>query len=120
MFPRGFLGSHGDYCNYNASGVVLHVGGNYSQNQNHGAFYLNGNNAATNANANIGCRLLRTSCVSFASPHAARLNHSAVLRLRSGPACAGLRFGWGRGTQYGMAYRFTSPSDRFPRFEIDG
>lgn len=58
MFPRGFLGSHGDYCNYNASGVVLHVGGNYSQNQNHGAFYLNGNNAATNANANIGCRHL--------------------------------------------------------------
>ena len=47
-----------DYCNYNASGVVLHVGGNYNQNQNHGLFYLNGNNAATNKNANIGSRLL--------------------------------------------------------------
>lgn len=58
MFPRGFLGSHDDYCNYNSSGVVLHVGGNYGQNQNHGAFYLNGNNAASNANANVGCRHL--------------------------------------------------------------
>ncbi len=48
----------GDYCNYNASGVVLHVGGNYNQNQNHGAFYLNGNNAASNSNANIGARFL--------------------------------------------------------------
>lgn len=47
-----------DYCNYNASGVVLHVGGNYGQNQNHGAFYLNSNNAASNANTNIGCRPL--------------------------------------------------------------
>ena len=37
---------------------MLHVGGNYNQNQNHGAFYLNGNNAASNANANIGCRHL--------------------------------------------------------------
>ena len=43
----------GDNCNYNASGVVLHVGGNYNQNQNYGAFYLNGNNAASNKNANI-------------------------------------------------------------------
>ena len=48
----------GDYCNYNASGVVLHVGGNYNQNQNHGAFYLNGNNAASNKNANIGSHIL--------------------------------------------------------------
>lgn len=37
---------------------MLHVGGNYGQNQNHGAFYLNGNNAASNQNANIGCRPL--------------------------------------------------------------
>lgn len=58
MFSAGFLGSHGDYCNYNSSGVVLHVGGNYGQNQNHGAFYLNGNNAASNSNANVGCQLL--------------------------------------------------------------
>ena len=47
-----------DYCNYNSGGVVLHVGGNYNQNQNHGAFCLNGNNGASNANSNVGCRLL--------------------------------------------------------------
>lgn len=57
MFPTGFRFLD-DYCNYNASGVVLYVGGNYGQNQNHGAFYLNGNNTASNANANIGCRPL--------------------------------------------------------------
>ena len=45
-----------DYCSFNASGVVLHVGGNYNQNANHGLFYLNGNNAASNSNANIGVR----------------------------------------------------------------
>ena len=45
-----------DNCNYNASGVVLHVGGNY--NQNHGLFYMNGNNAASNSNGNIGSRNL--------------------------------------------------------------
>jgi hypothetical protein len=47
-----------DNCNYNASGVVLHVGGNYNQNLNHGLFHLNGNNAASNSNGNIGCRQL--------------------------------------------------------------
>lgn len=44
----------GDNSNYNASGVVLYGGGNYNQNQNNGAFYLNGNNAASNKNANRG------------------------------------------------------------------
>lgn len=62
LYPNAVSGSETtyvcDYCNYNASGVVLHVGGNYGQNQNHGAFYLNGNNAASNANTNIGCRPL--------------------------------------------------------------
>lgn len=62
LYPNAVSGSETtyvcDYCNYNASGVVLHVGGNYGQNQNHGAFYLNGNNTASNANANIGCRPL--------------------------------------------------------------
>lgn len=62
LYPNAVSGSETtyvcDYCNYNASGAVLHVGGNYGQNQNHGAFYLNGNNAASNANANIGCRPL--------------------------------------------------------------
>lgn len=37
---------------------MLYVGGNYNQNQNHGAFYLNGNYTASNSNSNIGCRLL--------------------------------------------------------------
>ena len=30
----------GDNSNYNASGVVLYVGGNYNQNQNNGAPFL--------------------------------------------------------------------------------
>ncbi len=47
-----------DYCNYNSSGVVLYVGGNYNQNRNRGPFYLNGNYAASNYNTNIGSRLL--------------------------------------------------------------
>ena len=45
-------------CNYASSGVVLHVGGNFNRNQNNGLFYLNGNNGASNANSNIGSRLL--------------------------------------------------------------
>lgn len=55
MFFRVLVG---DYCNYNSSGVVLHVGGNYDQNQNHGLFYLNGSNAASDSNGNVGSRLL--------------------------------------------------------------
>lgn len=50
----------GDNSNYNASGVVLYVGGNYNQNQNNGAFYLNGNNAASNKNANRGSHFLKS------------------------------------------------------------
>ena len=42
---------------FNASNPCLYVGGNYSQNQNHGLFYVN-YNTATNTNANIGCRYL--------------------------------------------------------------
>jgi hypothetical protein len=37
---------------------VLHVGGNYNQNQNHGLFYMN-DNTASNTNANIGSRIHR-------------------------------------------------------------
>jgi hypothetical protein len=55
---RGVPRFWGDYCNYNASGVVLHAGGNYNQNQNRGLFHLNGNNTASNANANIGSHIL--------------------------------------------------------------
>ena len=57
MFPAGFRFLD-DYCNYNASGVVLHVGGDYGQYQSHGAFYLFGSSAASGASAGIGCRLL--------------------------------------------------------------
>lgn len=57
-FQRSVFRTVGDHCNYNSSGVVLHVGGNYNQSQNSGAFYLNGNNSASNKNANIGCHIL--------------------------------------------------------------
>ena len=46
-----------DRCNYNASGVVLCVGGYYNQNQSYGAFCLVGNNQASYQNASIGSRL---------------------------------------------------------------
>ena len=61
LYPNAVSGSETtyvcDYCNYNASGVVLRVGGVYGQNQYYGAFYLNGNSAASSAGAGIGCRL---------------------------------------------------------------
>lgn len=61
LYPNAVSGSETtyvcDYCYYDASGVVLFVGGNYGQYQSHGAFYLVGNYAASVANANIGCRL---------------------------------------------------------------
>lgn len=46
-----------DHCDYNASGVVLFVGGNYSQGQYRGAFYLYGSVQASYSYANIGARL---------------------------------------------------------------
>lgn len=61
LYPNAVSGSETtyvcDYCDYNASGVVLRVGGDYGQNQVHGAFFLYGNDAASGANAGIGCRL---------------------------------------------------------------
>lgn len=61
LYPSAVAGSEStyvcDYCSYNASGVVLLVGGYYSQSQNRGAFYLSGYYAASVANASIGCRL---------------------------------------------------------------
>ena len=56
--PSALWKTKPDNCNYNSSGVVLHVGGNYNQNLNHGLFYLNGNNSASNTNANIGGQVL--------------------------------------------------------------
>lgn len=46
-----------DNWNFNASNPCLHVGGNYNQSLNHGLFYVN-YNTASNANSNIGSRLL--------------------------------------------------------------
>ena len=61
LYPNAVSGSETtyvcDYCVYVASGVVLLVGGYYGQNQNHGAFCLYGDYAASDADASIGCRL---------------------------------------------------------------
>ena len=46
-----------DNWNFNASNPCLHFGGNYNRNGNHGLFYVN-YNSVSNANANIGCRVL--------------------------------------------------------------
>ena len=47
-----------DYCYYNTGVRALNVGGNYGNGTNAGPFYLNGTNAPTNSNANLGSRLL--------------------------------------------------------------
>lgn len=46
-----------DRCSYSSSGVVLCVGGGYSQGQNYGLFYLVGYYAASDSGAGIGSRL---------------------------------------------------------------
>ena len=46
-----------DHCSYYASGVVLFVGGYYGQVQDHGAFCLDGDHAASASNAHVGSRL---------------------------------------------------------------
>ena len=61
LYPNAVSGSETtyvcDYCNYFASGVVLLVGGGYGRFQYLGAFYLDGNDAASSASTDIGCRL---------------------------------------------------------------
>jgi len=61
LYPSDHSGAEGtyvcDYCYYNSSGVVLNVGGDYNQGQSYGAFYLYGNNQASNSYGGIGCRL---------------------------------------------------------------
>lgn len=61
LYPSAVAGSENtyvcDFCSYDASGVVLYVGGNYYQYQDHGAFSLYGYGVASVANAFIGCRL---------------------------------------------------------------
>ena len=63
LYPNAVSGSETtyvcDYCYYYDSGVVLRVGGDYGQSQDLGAFSLFGGNAASNANAYIGCRLMK-------------------------------------------------------------
>ena len=61
MYPNALAGSEStfvcDYCNYNASGVVLFVGGYYGQSQDRGAFYRYGSSVASYRGSSIGCRL---------------------------------------------------------------
>ena len=62
LYPNAVAGSEStyvcDYCYYSSSGVVLLVGG-FSQSQYYGAFYLNGNSAASYQSSVIGCRLMK-------------------------------------------------------------
>lgn len=61
LYPSAVEGSRTtfvcDYCNYNASGAVLSVGGNYNISKGNGTFFLNGTYTASNHSASIGCRL---------------------------------------------------------------
>ena len=45
-------------CNYASSGVVMLVRGNITRIHHNALFYRTGNNGASNANSNIGSRLL--------------------------------------------------------------
>lgn len=61
LYPNAVSGSETTYvcdcCYYNASGVMLCVGGSYGQYQNRGAFCLLGYYAASGADTDFGCRL---------------------------------------------------------------
>lgn len=62
MYPSAVGGTDGsdyisDYCFYNASGVVLCVGGSYTQYQYRGVFFLDGDSAASSHNVGVGSRL---------------------------------------------------------------
>ncbi len=67
-----------DHCNYNSSGVVLYIGGNYNQNRNYGPFYLNGNYTASNSNGNIAARHLVDPAKDFLFIRAQSLAHRMV------------------------------------------
>lgn len=62
LYPYAISGSDstyvGDYCYYNSSGLVLRVGGNYSQNQYYGLFCLYGNGQAASSGSNLGSRIM--------------------------------------------------------------
>lgn len=61
LYPNALAGSDDtyvcDYCYYGAGNVVLRVGGYHGQNQNHGAFCLVGDYAASHTYTSVGCRL---------------------------------------------------------------
>ena len=61
LYPSAVNGSEttyiADYCGYYSSGVVLYVGGSYSQYRGRGPFYLDGNGAASYYDTYIGSRL---------------------------------------------------------------
>lgn len=61
LYPSAVSGSDStyvaDYCYYYSSGVVLYVGGNYNQSQDHGAFSLSGFYAASGSLSSVGARL---------------------------------------------------------------
>ena len=61
LYPSAVAGSKStyicDFCEYDASGGVLRVGGNYYHDQSYGAFYFYGYYAASGGNVYIGCRL---------------------------------------------------------------
>lgn len=63
MYPDDHQGASedtyvGDHCSYDASGVVLYVGGYCGQNRHFGLFYLHGDHAASGSSPLIGSRLL--------------------------------------------------------------
>lgn len=66
--PVLFAGSSCDYWNFNASNPCVYVGGNYGQNGNYGLFYVN-YNGVSNANANIGARVLLRFAINPLSRH---------------------------------------------------
>lgn len=67
--PMAFRPPVPDNWNFNSSNPCLHVGGNWNQNQNYGLFYVN-YNGASNANANVGCRLIaKTAQLTEKSSH---------------------------------------------------
>jgi hypothetical protein len=64
----------GDYCYYDASGVVLRVGGYYSQNRYLGLFFLVGVGAASFQSVGIGSLVL----VFLIDGYGGSLNHRWV------------------------------------------
>lgn len=62
LYPNAVSGTDytkyiADRCGYNSGGVVLRIGGYYSQDQDYGMFYLYGNHNASDQSSNVGSRL---------------------------------------------------------------